>query len=45
MELLDSLSQKKIIEVVVEKNKEGKREEYISLDLMYQKIINILLDK
>ena len=44
MELLDSLNQKKIIEVVVEKNKEGKREEYISLDLMYQKIINIILD-
>ena len=45
MELLDSLSQKKIVEVVVEKNKEGKREEYISLDLMYKKIINIILAK
>lgn len=45
MELLDSLSQKKIIEVVVEKNKDGKSGEYISLDLMYKKIINIILAK
>lgn len=45
MELLNSLSEKKIISINVEKNKEGRREEYISLDLMYNKIINILLDK
>lgn len=45
MELLNSLCEKKIISISVEKNKEGKREEYISLDLMYKKIINIILDK
>lgn len=45
MELLASLCEKKVIEVVVEKNKEGKSGEYISLDLMYQKIINIMMDK
>lgn len=45
MELLNSLSEKKIISIVIDKNKDGKREEYISLDLMYKKIINIILDK
>lgn len=45
MELLNSLSEKKIISITVDKNKDGKREEYISLDLMYKKIINLLLDK
>ena len=45
MELIDSLNNKKIISLEVEKNKDGKREEYISLDLMYKKIINIILDK
>jgi len=45
MELIDSLNNKKIISLEVEKNKEGKREEYISLDLMYKKIMNIILDK
>ena len=45
MELLNSLSEKQIISIVVGKNKEGKREEYISLDLMYKKIMNIILDK
>lgn len=44
MELLNSLSEKQIIDVVVEKNSNGRREEYISLDLMYKKIINIILD-
>ena len=45
MELLNSLCEKKIISISVEKNKEGKSEEYISLDLMYKKIINIILAK
>lgn len=45
MELLNSLSEKKLISIVVEKNKDGKREEYISLDLMYKKIMNIILNK
>jgi len=45
MELLNSLSEKKLISIVVEKNKDGRREEYISLDLMYKKIMNIILNK
>lgn len=45
MELLNSLCEKKIISISVEKNKEGKSEEYISLDLMYKKIMNIMLNK
>ena len=43
MELLNDLNEKKIIEVSVEKNKEGKREEYISLDLLYKKIMGIIV--
>lgn len=45
MELLNSLSEKKIISITVEKNKSGKSAEFISLDLMYKKIMNILLNK
>ena len=36
---------KKIISILVEKNKDGKREEYISLDLLYKKIIGIIMNK
>lgn len=43
MELLNNLNEKKIISITVEKNKEGKRAEYISLDLLYSKIMNLLL--
>ena len=45
MELLNSLNEKKIIEIVVEKDSKGRSSEFISLDLMYQKIINIIIDK
>lgn len=45
MELLNNLNEKKIISISVEKNKEGKREEYISLDLLYKKIVGIILNK
>ena len=45
MELLGSLCEKQIIEIVVEKNKDGKSGEYISLDLMYRKVINIIMNK
>lgn len=45
MELLNSLSEKQIIEIVVEKDENGKSSEYISLDLMYKKIINIIIGK
>ena len=45
MELLNSLSEKQIISIMVEKDDKGKRAEYISLDLMYKKIINIIIGK
>ena len=45
MELLNNLNEKKIISITIEKNSDGKSEEYILLDLMYKKIMNILLDK
>ncbi len=44
MELLNNLNEKKIISISVEKNSDGKREEYISLDLLYKKIMGIILD-
>lgn len=45
MELLNNLNEKKIISITVEKNEEGKSEEYISLDLMYKKILGTMIDK
>lgn len=44
MELLGSLDEKKIISITVEKNKDGKSEEYISLDLLYKKIMGLIID-
>lgn len=44
MEILSNLDEKKIISIILEKNKEGKSEEYISLDLLYKKITNLLID-
>lgn len=45
MELLNSLSEKMIISITMEKDSSGKSEEYISLDLLYKKIMGIILDK
>ena len=45
MELLNSLSEKKIINIELEKNNDNKREEYIYLDLLYNKLINLLIEK
>lgn len=45
MELLSSLDEKKIISITVEKNSTGRSEEYISLDLLYKKIMGIILNK
>ena len=45
MELLNNLNEKKIISITVEKNEDGKSEEYISLDLMYKKILGTMIDK
>ena len=44
MEILNNLNEKKIITITVEKS-EGKSEEYISLDMLYKKITNLLIDK
>ena len=41
MEILSSLDEKKIISITLEKNSDGKSEEYISLDLLY-KVIDII---
>ena len=42
MEILNNLSEKKIITISVEKNtSNNKREEYISLELLYSKILNL----
>lgn len=41
MELLNSLYEKKLINIIVEKNKFNKTEEFISLDLLYNKILNL----
>jgi len=41
MELLNSLSEKKLITITVEKNKNNKTEEFILLDLFYNKILNL----
>lgn len=42
MELLNNLSEKKIISITVEKEN-GKSEEYITLDLLYKKISNLIM--
>ncbi len=44
MQLLTDLTEKGIIEVKVENNKSGKKEEYIYLDLLYNKLFNLLID-
>ena len=44
MEIINALDEKKIIEITKEKNKEGKSEEYISLDLLYKKIMGLIID-
>lgn len=44
MQLLNDLAEKGIIEIKVENNKSGKKEEYIYLDLLYNKILNLLID-
>jgi len=41
MEILNSLYEKKIINIIVEKNQNNKTEEFISLDLLYTKILNL----
>ena len=40
-----AINEKKIISISVEKNSDGKREEYILLDLLYKKLISIIISK
>lgn len=44
MQIINDLAEKGIIEVKVETNKSGKKEEYIYLDFLYNKIFNLLID-
>lgn len=44
MQLINDLAEKGIIEIKVETNKSGKKEEYIYLDFLYNKIFNLLID-
>ena len=41
MELINSLSEKKLITITVEKNSNNKSEEFISLNMLYSKILNL----
>lgn len=44
MQLINDLAEKGTIEIKVENNKSGKKEEYIYLDPLYNKILNLLID-
>lgn len=44
MQLITDLTEKGIIEVKLENNKSGKKEEYIYLDFLYNKMLNLLID-
>ena len=44
MQFLNDLAEKAIIEIKIENNKSGKKEEYIYLDFLYNKILNLLID-
>ena len=44
MQLVNDLAEKGILEIKVENDKSGKKEEYIYLDFLYNKIFNLLID-
>lgn len=44
MQLINDLAEKGTIEIKVENNKSGKKEEYIYLEPLYNKILNLLID-
>lgn len=44
MQLITDLAEKGTVEIKVENNKSGKKEEYIYLDPLYNKILNLLID-
>ena len=43
MQILNDLTEKNIINIKLETNKSGKREEYIYIDLLYNKLYSLLL--
>ena len=45
MELLNNLSEKGLVNIKIENNKSGKKQEYIYLDYLYLKLVNIILDE
>lgn len=45
MELINNLIEKKVLAITINKNKNNISEEYLTLDLLYRKITNIILDK
>ena len=45
MQLLNDLKEKNIIEIKLETNKNGKKEEYIYIELLYKKLYSFLIDK
>ena len=44
MELIDNLVEKGIINITVEQNKNKKSEEYINIDLLYNKLLNNIIE-
>ena len=45
MEIISNLCDKRIISIDIKKNGHGKSEEYISLDLLYSKLLGLAIDK
>ena len=44
MQILNDLTEKSVVTIKVENNKSGKKQEYIYLDLLYSKLMNLLID-
>ena len=44
MQILNNLSEKKLINVDVEKNSKALMEEYICFDMLYNKLFNLIID-
>ncbi len=44
MQILNDLSEKGLVNIKVENNKSGKKQEYIYLDFLYTKLLNILIE-
>ena len=45
MQIINDLFEKQVINIKVENNLYGKKEEYIYLDILYNKLFNLILDK